>query len=73
MIAAAHEGAALDVRESQTAREVADGRELVETQEKFLAHLQKPEVQARVKQAFDRGLQTDGPLERNFGSLLGLQ
>jgi len=51
----------------------ASAADLADTQRKFLAHLQKPEVEQRLQQAFDRGLQTDGPLERNFGSLLGLQ
>ncbi len=51
----------------------AVGRELVDTQQRFLAHLGRPGIQAGLKEAFARGLQTDGPLERNFGSLLGLQ
>ncbi|MCI3953822.1 MAG: Enoyl-CoA hydratase/isomerase [Burkholderiales bacterium] len=47
--------------------------DLRETQERFQAHLQRPAVQAKLRQSFERGLQTDGLLERNFGSLLGLQ
>lgn len=36
----------------------------------FLGGLARPEAQARAKMLFERGMQTDGPLEANFGEAL---
>ncbi len=52
---------------------LASSADLVDTQERFLRLLQSPNSRQQLQTLFERGLQQKGLLERNLGSLLGLQ